>query len=99
MPAIPYYASKRSFVEFLEILFPKVHEFLPKAGNTIRKWVIEAFEERKRKLKEELARTVHMVHFSFDLWTSPNHLALLGVVAHYTDEFGQNQTVSYLVFF
>jgi hypothetical protein len=82
------------FVEFIEVLFPNVHEYLPKACNIIRKWVMNSFKERRKKLKEELARTDHMVHFSFDLWTSPNHLALLGVVAYYADEFGQNQTVS-----
>ncbi|KJZ69845.1 hypothetical protein HIM_10773 [Hirsutella minnesotensis 3608] len=55
--------------------------------------LLEAFNKRKEHLKEVLARSVSKIHFSFDLWTSPNHLALLGVVAHFIDEFGQNQSI------
>lgn len=29
-----------------------------------------------------------MVHFSFDLWSSPNHRAFLGIVAHWVDTAG-----------
>jgi hypothetical protein len=82
------------FVEFLQILYPQVKNVLPKAAKTIRQWIIDAFKVRKIKLKAELAKSNSMVHFSFDLWTSPNHMALLGIVAHYIDQFGQNQTVS-----
>jgi hypothetical protein len=82
------------FVEFLELVYPTVLSVLPRASNTIREWVIEAFQARKEKVKEVLARSNSKIHFSFDLWTSPNHLALLGIVAHYIDEYGQNQSVS-----
>lgn len=83
------------FVEFLRTLYPKIEQLLPFAANTIRGWVMEAFKARKAKLKECIARCKSKVHFSFDLWTSPNHLALLGVLAHYIDEYGQNQTVRF----
>jgi hypothetical protein len=82
------------FIEFAEMLYPQVKNILPKAANTIRAYVIHTYEKRKEKLKGEIARCQSMVHFSFDLWTSPNHLALLGIVAHYIDEYGQNQSVS-----
>ena len=32
----------------------------------------------------------HIVHFSFDMWTSGNHLSLLGVVAHWIDSDSQS---------
>lgn len=45
-------------------------------------------------MKEDLQQAVSKIHFSFDLWTSPNHLALMGVVAHYINKSGKNQSVS-----
>ena len=82
------------FYGFLKVLFPKVDDVLPRHGNTIRKWIMNAFELRKNRLKQSLSKCQSLVHFSFDLWTSPNHKALLGVVAHYIDENGVLQSVS-----
>jgi hypothetical protein len=53
-----------------------------------------AFIKRKAELKLSLSKANSKIHFSFDLWTSPNHLALLGIVAYYIDQYSQNQLVS-----
>ncbi len=82
------------FVEFLKTIFPLIEDILPSSSNTIRAWVLSSFKDRKAKIIGVLARSRSIVHLSFDLWTSPNHLALLGIVAHYIDEHGQNQSVS-----
>jgi hypothetical protein len=82
------------FFEFLHTIYPSISEILPSSGNTIRGWIIDAFEARKEKVKQALEKSCSLIHFSFDLWTSPNHMALLGVIAHFIDEFGQNQSVS-----
>jgi hypothetical protein len=82
------------FVEFLKVLYPAIETLIPKAGDTIRGWVLDAYRARKQDLIDELHRTKGMVHFSFDLWTSPNHLAILGIVAHYIDPYGRCQSVS-----
>lgn len=82
------------FVECLQTLYPSIAEILPSASNTIRSWIMAAFEKRKMKMKEDLQQAVSKIHFSFDLWTSPNHLALMGVVAHYINKSGKNQSVS-----
>lgn len=82
------------FIEFLEVIYPSIRNLLPLASNTIRGWIMESFEARKGRLKQRLAKSNSMIHFSFDLWTSPNHLALLGIVVHFIDEIGQNQSVS-----
>jgi hypothetical protein len=84
------------FVELLEVLYPNISQLLPQASKTIRKWIITAFEARKEVLKEELRQSISKIHFSFDLWTSPNHLALMGIVAHYIDAAGVNKSVSYV---
>jgi hypothetical protein len=81
------------FMAFLKKLYPSIEKILPSAANTIRKHIIEMYTKRKAEKLEELAKVKGMIHFSFDLWTSPNHLALMGIVAHYIDEYGQNQSV------
>jgi hypothetical protein len=83
------------FLEFLTTIFPKIERLIP-GSTTVREWIEEAFKKRREKLKTYLACSSSMIHFSFDLWTSPNNLALLGLVAHFVDEFGQNQSVSVL---
>jgi hypothetical protein len=42
----------------------------------------------KKNLEE-----ANVVHFFFDLWTSPNHRAILGVIAHWVDSTGCLQRV------
>lgn len=81
------------FVEFLKTIYPSIDKILPSATKTIRRWIMEAYEARKVIMKEDLHRAISNIHFSFDLWTSPNHLALIGVVAHYVNESGKNQSV------
>ena len=44
------------FYGFLKVVFPKVDDILPKHGNTIRKWIMEAFELRKKRLKDSLQK-------------------------------------------
>jgi hypothetical protein len=88
--------TNRLFVEFLEVIYPNIEQLLPKKGDTIRVWIKDAFKRRKARLKLSLHRANSRIHFSFDLWTSPNHFALLGIIAHYIDEYGQNQSVSYV---
>lgn len=40
---------------------------------------------------EELAEVSGGIHISFDLWTSTNSIAMLGVVVHYLDRSGKGQ--------
>jgi ABC-type enterochelin transport system permease subunit len=85
------------FIEFLKTIYPAIDSILPLAGNTIRSYIIEMYNEYKAIKAAELQAVQGMIHFSFDLWTSPNHLALMGIVAHYIDKYGQNQSVSYSI--
>ena len=82
------------FTEFLKTMYPTVEKVLPQAANTIRQYILTMFNEYKKAKAAELQAVKGMIHFSFDLWTSPNHHALFGIVAHYIDQFGQNQSVS-----
>jgi hypothetical protein len=42
---------------------------------------------------EILSNSVSKIYISFDFWTSPNYISLMGVVAHYTDNIFKNRTI------
>jgi hypothetical protein len=60
--------------------------FLVFAGNTLKRWILEKFEKKKLEIKNELVTARSRIHISFNLWTSPNLLALVTVVAYYLDK-------------
>ncbi|TVY62384.1 putative AC transposase [Fusarium oxysporum f. sp. cubense] len=47
------------------------------------------YEDQKEKVKQRIQSAKPRIHISCDLWTSPNSLAILGVVGHYVTEDGQ----------
>jgi hypothetical protein len=69
--------------------------FLVHASNTLKRWILEEFEKKKLEIKNELATARSRIHISFDLWSSPNSLALCGIVAHYLDK--ELKARSYLI--
>jgi hypothetical protein len=60
--------------------------YLVKSATTIRKWILKEFERQKLAIKDELANARSRIHISADLWTSPNSLAIVGIVVHYLDK-------------
>jgi hypothetical protein len=66
---------------------------LPKSGKSIKVWMIELFLLQQAFLVALLQASRAMVHISFDLWTSPNHYCMLGVVCHFIDKNWVNRTV------
>lgn len=61
---------------------------MPKSSSTVRSWIQQSFAANKQSIKEALSNSVSSIHISFDLWTSPNNLALLGVVGYWLNEEG-----------
>ena len=51
------------------------------------------FEDQKKKMKEILHAARTQIHISCDLWTSPNSLAILGIVAYFVDADGKLQSM------
>jgi hypothetical protein len=68
-----------------------LQEVLPHSGDTVRAWMKAEFEAEKELLKDELARSPYKKHLTFDLWTSPNQYALLGITVHFVDQSQQLQ--------
>jgi hypothetical protein len=61
----------------------------------VKRWILEEFKKKRLEVKVELITARSRVHVSFDRWTSPNRLAIIGVVIHYLDKNLINR--SYLV--
>lgn len=80
------------FRELLFFLNPSLMNHLPKAARTIRSWVMNAFTSKKEQLKEDLHHARSRVSISFDLWTSPNPYAILGVIAMWIDSGGRRRS-------
>jgi len=55
---------------------PLVHGLSP-----VRPWSVHA--QVWGGVKNQLHASKSRIHLSFDLWTSPNHFAIVSVVAHY----------------
>ena len=58
---------------------------LPNSTNKNKHWILEGYRCGKRQLTQTFARIETKIHFTFDLWTSPNHRAFLSVIAHWLD--------------
>ena len=75
-----------SFRELILFIAPALEGFLVHSASTIKKWVLQLFDRQSLVIKRKLARARSRIHISFDLWTSPNHRAFVGIVAHWLDE-------------
>ncbi|OGE46980.1 hypothetical protein PENARI_c080G05268 [Penicillium arizonense] len=62
--------------------------------NTLREPLLEDFNLQRAKLKEELATTCQTIALSLDVWTSKNHIPILGVIGHWlTEDFDYREKV------
>lgn len=72
------------FKRFCQSISDDSADLVPTAHSTVRTWVMNEFATRKRQMIDYLATSRSVIHFSFDLWTSPyKHMAVLGTVAHF----------------
>jgi hypothetical protein len=59
---------------------------------TIASWISQVYNSHMGIVTEKLHAATSKIHLSFDLWTSRNLRALLGVKCHFADEFGNLKT-------
>ena len=81
-------ATRIEFRALLYYLNPEIDNWLPNSIPTIRTWTLRIYEAQKLQIKHEIQAALSKIYFSVDLWTSPNSLAILGIVAHYISESG-----------
>lgn len=82
-----------AFRQMLNWFSPTLTAFIPKDHHTMRTWLMEAYYQKQMVLNEVLKNSKSNIHFSFDLWTSNNNIALLAVVSHFVDENYNIRTV------
>lgn len=69
------------------------NDTLPKSGATIKTWLLEYFLLSQLVLIQLLLESGAKIHISFDLWSSPNHYSMLGIVCHFIDRQFKARTV------
>ena len=84
---------RHSFNETESEALHKIFEYLdPRSMNalmsrmTTHRDITKYFETAKVTIKEPLSLARSRIHISYDLWTSPNHKAMIAIVAHWTAE-------------
>jgi hypothetical protein len=70
----------------------RLEDHLP-SRTTLSRWVGRAYDQQFVAVKEVVRSAATRINLSFDLWTSHNQLALLGLVAHFLDHSGVPRTV------
>jgi hypothetical protein len=73
------------FHTFCQVLNPESSNFITTAHSQVAKKIEQSWNHHKDVLRRKLQSAISSIHFSLDIWTSPNRLLLLGVVAHFVD--------------
>lgn len=76
------------FRAFLTYLNSNVNVYLTNSHSTCGEWVLTQYLIEKERIRLRLHSTLYKIHISLDIWTSPNNLPVLGIVAHYINEEG-----------
>lgn len=81
--------SREEFRAFLHYLNPEVDVWLPDSHTSIQAWTLRTYENERLRIQQKVQSALSKVHFTVDLWSSPNSLAILGIIAHYISENGE----------
>src|SRR6202012_818068 len=81
---ILYSAVERTeFRDLLLYLQPSLERYLIRSHQTIGNWVGDEYRRAQAVVKEALQNSRSRIHLSFDIWTSPSALPILGICAHF----------------
>ncbi len=67
--------------------------YLSTSNSTLRNWIEKEFTKIKNKINIMLRKSREKIHISFDIWTSSNGYALVGIVSHFVDDDYQVRTI------
>jgi hypothetical protein len=74
--------------DLLSYLEPRAYKHIPSA-DTVSRTVAVLYDKAIGTVTESLRSAITKINFSFDLWTSKNKLALLGLCAHFINSDGE----------
>ena len=87
---LPYILIEQpEFRQLLLYIQPSIGRYLPESRNTISNWIVDEFQQGQAALRDMISQAKSRVHLSFDIWTSPAQLPILGVCAHFVDSLYQ----------
>lgn len=90
---VPFTIFEHKFLK--ELFYQFDHELalqIPWSSSSITRELQRIFESKKDVIRSELGSAMTKIHISFDLWTSPNRLAIMAVFTHFVDKFGLQQS-------
>ncbi|RPB21008.1 hypothetical protein L211DRAFT_756219, partial [Terfezia boudieri ATCC MYA-4762] len=74
-----------SYLSSISTSYTAIPQCLPCSGTTVCNWTMQLFLQQKQALIQ-LLESHYILHFSFNLWTSGNHLVLLELVAYWINK-------------
>lgn len=66
---------------------------LPTSATTISAWVEQEYKQMREQVKDYIRNAVSGINISFDAWSSPNGLAIIGIFAHSVDASYKSQVL------
>jgi hypothetical protein len=83
---LPFTAPSNPYLRrILDLHDASLAKEVPWSRQSVRDTMRKLYEVKKAAISVQLEKAVTRISFSFDMWTSPNRYALLGLHAHYLD--------------
>ena len=73
------------FHTFCQVLNPESSDYIMTAHSQVTKKIEQSWNYHKDVVQQKLQSAISSIHLSLDVWTSPNRLLLLGIIAHFVD--------------
>jgi hypothetical protein len=90
---LPFTAPSNPYLRrMLDLHDASLAKEVPWSRQSVRDTMRKLFEVKKGAISSQLEKAVTRISFSFDMWTSPNRYAFLGLHAHYLDASYQVQS-------
>ncbi|KAM5527288.1 transposase-like protein [Fusarium oxysporum f. sp. phaseoli] len=90
---LPFTAPSNPYLRrMLDLHDASLAKEVPWSRQSVRDTMRKLFEVKKGAISCQLEMAVTKISFSFDMWTSPNRYAFLGLHAHYLDASYQVQS-------
>lgn len=85
----PSFRLLLAYLSATSVSYTAIPQLPPRSDATVRAWTMQLFSQPKRALIL-LLEPPCVNQFTFDLWTSGNHLAFLDLVTHCVNLDGRN---------
>jgi hypothetical protein len=77
--------------QMLYLFNPSLADAASLGRTSMKRKLDRIFLSKKTIVRQELVNALTQIHLAFDLWTSPNNIAILGVSGHFLDRYGHTQ--------